>query len=100
MYRADKCLSKSSNQSVNIFEEVDSESDGETEEINIVPLMEEIAKNKIFSAETLKLAVVNTACTKAVAGDKWYTNYAKDISNKLKHQIKSVQVHLKGYNSL
>ena len=79
MHWADKCPHKSNYQLVNISEEVssDTENESEFEEISIVLMTEEIDKNEIFIAEASKLAVVDTACTKAVAGEEWYMNYKK-----------------------
>ena len=93
MHWADKCPHKSSYQSVNISQEVssDTENESESEEINIVLMTEEIDKNEIFIAEASKLAVVDTACTKTVAGEEWHINYIQDLPCELKSQIKSVE---------
>ena len=90
---ADKCPHKSNFQSVNISEEVkwDTDNESESEEINIVFMTEEIDKNEIFIAEASRLVVVDTACTKTVAGEEWYMNYIKDLPCELKSQIKSVE---------
>ena len=79
MHWADKCPHKLNYQSVNISEEdsLDTENDSESEEINIVLMTEEIDKNEIFIAEASKLAVVDTSCTKTVAGEEWYMNHIK-----------------------
>lgn len=67
-----------------------SKSDSEIEEINILFITKEIDKNEILLAETTKLAVVDRVCTKILAGEEWYTSYIKDLSDKLKHQIKTI----------
>ena len=54
-------------------------------------MTEEIDKNEIFIVEASKLVVVDTACTKTVAGEEWYMNYIKDLPCELKSQIKSVE---------
>ena len=54
-------------------------------------MAEEIDKSEIFIAEASKLAAVDTACTKTVAGEEWYMNYIKDLPCELKSQIKSVE---------
>ena len=89
---ADKCPHKSNYQSVNVSEQVgsDTENETESEEINIVLLTEEMDKNEIFITEASKLAAVVTACTKTVAGEEWYMNYIKDLLCELKSQTKSV----------
>ena len=40
-----------------------------------------------FVAETSKSAVVNTACTKTVAGEKWFENYKSNLREKAKQEI-------------
>ena len=52
-------------QSVNVSEE---DAD-ECEEVNIVLMIEDLDKNKNFVVEASKSAVIDTACTKTVAGD-------------------------------
>ena len=66
MHWADKCPHKSDYQSVNISQEVssDTENESESEEINIVLMTEEIDTNEISITEASKLAVVDTACIK------------------------------------
>ena len=54
-------------------------------------MTEEIDKKEIFTAEASKLAAVDIACTKTVAGEDWYMNYIKDLPCELKSQIKSVE---------
>ena len=46
-----------------------------------------LMKNEIFVAEALKLAVIDTACTKAVAGEDWYNDYIIDLSKKYKEKL-------------
>ena len=54
-------------------------------------MTEEIDTNEISITEASKLAVVDTACIKTVAGKEWYINYIKDLPCELKSQIKSVE---------
>ena len=93
MHWAYKFPRKSNYQSVNTSQEVssDTKNESKSEEIHIVLMTEEIDKNEIFIAEASKLAVVDTACTKTVAGEEWYMNYIKDLPCELKNQIKSVE---------
>ena len=52
-----------------MFISEDSESENsDSEEVNVVLLMDSDLKNDIFVAEVLKFAVIHTACTKTVAG--------------------------------
>ena len=36
---------------------------------------------KIFVVEPSKSAVIDTACTKTVAGEKWYQNFKTNLPN-------------------
>ena len=48
------------------------------EECNITLMTEEIAQeNNIFIAESQNSAVIDTACTRTVCGEKWLNNYLK-----------------------
>ena len=73
MHWAEKCAHNKKIHSVNltvgVVEEVESVED-EFEEINVVLMTEEVDKNEIFVAEASKAAVVDTACTKTVTGEK------------------------------
>ena len=52
-----------------MFKSEDSESENsDSEEVNVVLLIDSDLKNDIFVAEALKFAVIHTACTKTVAG--------------------------------
>ena len=67
MHRARKCPHRS--EPVNMFKSEDSESENsDSEEVNVVLLMDSDLKNDIFVAEVLKFPVIHTACTKTVAG--------------------------------
>ena len=62
-------------QSANVLEDkVD-----ECEEVCIVLMTEDLDKNKIFVAEASKSALIDTACTKTVAGEKWYQNLKTNL---------------------
>ena len=81
---ADKCPYKSNYQSVNISEEVssDTENESESEEINIVLMTEEIdLSNEIFIAETSKLAVEDTENGKIIIFDKKIDLYFSTSEN-------------------
>ena len=73
MHWAEKCPHNKKIHSVNLTEgvvEVVESVEDEFEEINVVPMTEEVDKNEIFVAEASKAAVVDTACTKTVTGEK------------------------------
>ena len=75
---AGKCPHR--NESVNISQEHNSDSENTDKEINIVLFNENESNNEIFVAEALKLAVIDTACRNAVAGEDWYNVYINDLS--------------------
>ena len=78
------------NKSVNMFEAEDCESENSySEEVNIALLTDSNLKNDIFVAEALKLAVVDRACTKTVAGEEWYKDYVKDLPIKYKNKLQT-----------
>ena len=98
MHWANNCPHQdSNNESVNILEQKAPQNElpenynsfEQYEEINIVLITEEINKNEIFVAEACKSAVVDTACTKTVAGEIWYENYVKSLPTKYRSQIES-----------
>ena len=72
-------------QSVNVLEDdLD-----KCEEVNIVSITEDLDKNKVFVVEASKSAVIDTACTKTVAGEKCYQNFRTNLSNDCVAQIES-----------
>ena len=71
--------------SVNVLEDdVD-----ECEDVNIVLMTEDLDKNKIFVVEASKSAVIDTARTNTVAGEKWYQNFITNLLNNYIAQIES-----------
>ena len=60
-----------SNQSINMFEENESNPENDEDESKEVVITEKPEKNEIFVAEALKLAVLDKAGTKIVAGEHW-----------------------------
>ena len=78
------------NESVNMFEVKDNEyENSDSAEVNIVLITDSDLKNDIFVTEVLKLAVINIACTKKVAGKEWYKDYVKDLSIKYKNKLQT-----------
>ena len=66
-----------------VEEDGNSEKDS-SEEINIVLMTEKIEKSEIFVAEASKSAVIDTACTKTVAGKQWFDNFKANLT---KHSL-------------
>ena len=75
------------NESVNISQENNSDSENTDEEINIVLFTENESNNEIFVVEALKLAAIDTACTKPVAGEDWYNDYISNLSKSDKEKL-------------
>ena len=72
-----------------MFEAEDSESEiSDSEEVNIALLTDSDWKNDISVAEALKLAVLDTACTKT-AGEEWYKVYFKDLPIKYENKLQT-----------
>ena len=60
-------------------------------EANIVLITENLSKSEIFVAEALESAVINTACTKTVAGEQWFNNF---MSNLTENSMKETEYFL------
>ena len=43
-------------------------------------MTEDIAKSEVFGAEASKSAVIDTACTKTVAGQIWFENFKSNLT--------------------
>ena len=86
MHWAKNCLHKKSQQ-VNYFEDEDGGDSDDSEEVNIVLITKEVSEHDIFIAEAATSAVVDTACTKTVAGESWFINYCKKLDNDLLNEI-------------
>ena len=65
-------------QNINVAE--DQESD--TEEVNI-------ANEEILVLEASKSAVIDTACTKIIAGEQWFVNYKSNLTD---DSIKNIKI--------
>ena len=85
MHRANKCPHRSE-QNVNILED----DDDNLEEINIVLMTEKFSKTEIFVAKASKSAVIDTACTKTIAGEKWFTNFKSNLTD---DSIKNIEIY-------
>ena len=83
MHRAKNCPHKKSQQ-VNYIDDEDRRDSDDSEEVNIT---EEVSEHDIFIAEAATSAVVDTACTKTVAGESWFINYCKKLDNDLLNEI-------------
>ena len=77
-------------QNVNILEDSDSDSaeNHSFEEVNIVLITEDLSKSEIFFTEASKSAVIDTACTKTVAGEQWLSNFMSSLTTRSKNEIK------------
>ena len=51
-------------------------------------ITKKVSEHDIFIAEDATSAVVDTACTKTVAGESWFINYCKKLENDLLNEIK------------
>ena len=71
-------------QQVNYIDDEDGRDSDYSEEVNIT---EEVSEHDIFIAEAATSAVVDTACTKTVAGESWFINYCKKLDNDLLNEI-------------
>ena len=85
MHWADTCPHKNEKGSAYLVESNNSDVDDDddnSEEINIVLITEEDDKSEIFVAEASKSAVIDTACTKTLAGEKWFKNDTCNLTGK------------------
>ena len=65
-----------------------SESEGEdTENVQITLITEKSEVDNVFVAEMSCSAVINTACSKTVAGIDWFTNYSKNFDDYSLNQV-------------
>ena len=80
MYQPDKCPDKNETGSAYLAEGNDS-SDDNSEEINFVFITEN-DKSEISVAEASTSAVIDTACAKTVAGEKWLKSYTSNLTEK------------------
>ena len=72
---------------MNICQENNSNSENTDEEINIALFTEKESNNEIFVAEALKLAVIDTACAKTVAGEDCHIDYINNLSKSDKEKF-------------
>ena len=52
-------------------------------------MTENISKKKSFAMEAASSAVIDTACTKTVAGENWFVNYKSYLSE---NSIKNIKI--------
>ena len=90
LHSANKCPHKY-DQNINVVE--DQESD--TEEVNIILMTENITNEEILVLEASKSAVIDTACTKTVAGEQWFVNYKSNLTADSIKNIKIFQSNTK-----
>ena len=99
MHWVSKCPHKSAKrlQSANVTEENDqvlNESDEESvEDVKLVLLRDDATVYAIFVAETEKSAVVDTACSKIIAGEQWLNNYIRILSDTPLNKVEIFDSH-------
>ena len=73
----------------NILEDSDNNSaDNDLlEEANILLITKNFLTSELFLAESWKAAVINTACTKTVAGEQWFNNFMSNLTKKSMKEI-------------
>ena len=65
----------------------DSSCDEECEDVEIVLLTDEVDEFQIFVTESAKSAVVDTACSRTVAGEIWFNNYLSELNESLMDKV-------------
>ena len=85
MHWAKHCPYRIKNDSANIAEV--SESEGEDSENVQITLITEKSEVNIFVAEMSCSAVIDTVCSKTVAGIDWFTNYTKNLDDYSLNQV-------------
>ena len=95
MHWVSKCPHKSAKrlQCVNVTEENDGALNESDEDVKLVLLTDDAMGCAIFVAETEKPAVVDTACSKTVAGEQWLNNYMKILSDTLLNEVEIFYSH-------
>ena len=78
MHWADKCPHRNDKGIVMYVEEDENSENDSSEEINIVLMTEKISKSEI----------IDTACTKTVAGKQWFDNFKANLT---KHSLDEIQ---------
>ena len=51
-----------------------------------------MSDSEIFLAESLGSAIIDTACTRTVGGEKWLENYVKDLSSDQVNQVLQTEI--------
>ena len=72
----------------------DSSCDEECEDVEIVLLTDEVDEFHIFLTESAKSAVVDTACSRTVAGEIWFNNYLNELNESLMDKVTITQSHV------
>ena len=88
LHWANKCPHKN-DQNVNILEDSDNDSANNDlfEEAIIVLITENLSKSEIFAIEVSKSAVIDTAYSKAVAGEQWFDIFMANLTEKSMKEI-------------
>ena len=72
----------------------DSSCDEKCEDVEIVLLAEEVDEFQIFVTESAKSAVVDTACSRTVAGEIWFNNYLSELNESLMDKVTITKSHV------
>ena len=86
MHWAKHCPHKSSTKPVNITETVSDEETNDDEEVNIILMTNEY---EVLINEMEVNAIIDTACTKTVAGEKWFHNYLKCLDDTALNKVET-----------
>ena len=62
--------------------------------MEIVLLTDEVDEFQIFVTESAKSAVVDTACSRTVAGKIWFNNYLSELNESLMDKVTITQSHV------
>ena len=84
MHWAKQCPHRLKNSSTNLVDVSDDEDDFTNVQIII---MTQETNNEIFVSEMLCSAVIDTTCSKNVAGKEWFDNYTKMFDDTLLNKI-------------
>ena len=80
------CPHKSSAKPVNVVETVSDNDDNDDEEVNIILMTNEY---EVLINEMEINAIIDTACTKTVAGENWFHNYLKNLDDTALDMVKT-----------
>ena len=92
MHWAKQCPHQSKNNLTNLVDVSDSKDDFEN--IQIILMTLKTNNNEIFVNEMLCSGVIDTVCSKTVAGKEWFDNYTKMLDDTLLNKTDLFQLHI------